>query len=175
MLHLHLMHEEIIRKLRVLGFPEEKLPKMKELRKRYFELSLIRHPDKDTGTNAAFQELLNAYSYIGNLIEKSNNTDVHDTEEDAARKAYKESNIEKVNKTSVTIKISSAHVLAWESVFSEKYGNPIDRSHINATKQWVVPYKVDEKCFGSIKVTIWNLVQKEKSTMLIQGEHLNNI
>ena len=75
---------------------------------------------------------------IGNLVEKSDNRDVNDEEEDVARKKFKESNIEKVNKTSVTIKILTAHITAWESVFTEKYGNPIDKSHINATKQLTV-------------------------------------
>ena len=110
---------------------------------------------------------------IGNLVEKSDNRDVNDEEEDVARKKFKESNIEKVNKTSVTIKILTAHIItAWESVFTEKYGNPNDKSHINATKQWTVPYKLDETAFGTIKVIIWNLVKKEKSTMLIQGEYM---
>ena len=45
------MNQETVRYLRVLGLSEEKLPKMKELRKRYFELSLIRHPDKKTGNS----------------------------------------------------------------------------------------------------------------------------
>ena len=89
-----------------------------------------------------------------------------------ARKEFKENNIERINKTSVTLKIKTAHVKAWESIFTEKYGQPIDNSHINATKQWTVPYRLNENSFGMIKVTIWNLVKKGQSTMLIQGEHL---
>ena len=145
---------------------------MKELRKRYCELSLIRHPDKATGTDEAFQELLHAYGEIGKQIEKSKNTDAGDAEEDEARRKFKESNIERINKTSITIKIMTMHVQTWESIFTEKYGQPIDRSLVNATKQWVVPYRLNENAFGMIKVTIWNLINKEKSTMLIQGEHL---
>ena len=63
------MEKKIVKNLRVLGFPENILPKMKELRKRYLELSFIRHPDKETGTDKAFQELPNAYSEIGKLID----------------------------------------------------------------------------------------------------------
>ena len=103
---------ETMNNLRVLGFPVEVLPKMKALRKRYLGLSLVRHPDKDTGTDEDFQELLHAYNEIGKLVQKSKNSDVNDTEEDAARKEFKESNFEKVNKTSVTIKILTAHVKA---------------------------------------------------------------
>ena len=165
------MEKKIVKNLRVLGFPENILPKMKELRKRYLELSFIRHPDKETGTDKAFQELLNAYSEIGKLIEERENGDVTDTEENEARKAFRKSNGETVNKASGTIKIVTAHVQAWEKVFTEKYGNPIDKSHINATKQWTVPYKLNDMDFGRIKVIIWNLVKKESSTMLIQGEH----
>ena len=128
------MNEKTVKQLKVLGFPETGLPKMKELRKRYLELSLIRHPDKKSGTEELFQELLNAYNDVGNLIEEAQNLDQSDIEEDAARRQFNESNIEKVNKTSVTIKIITAHVKGWDSVFTEKYGNPIDNTHINATK-----------------------------------------
>ena len=85
------MNKETVKNLKVLEFPVDSLPKMKELRKRYCELSLIRHPDKKTGTDADFKELLNAYNEIGKLIEKSKNADVSDVEEDAARKEFKES------------------------------------------------------------------------------------
>ena len=157
--------------LRILGFPEDTLPKMKELRRRYLELSLIRHPDKATGTDEDFQELLYAYESIGKLIEKSENTDREDVEEDEARKKFKESNFEKVNKTSVTVKILATHVEAWNNVFTEKFGNPIVND-ANASKQWSVPYEISQADSGTIKVTIWNLTKKKQSTMLIQGEHM---
>ena len=89
------LSREATKNLRVLEFPEDVLPKMKELRKRYLELSLTRHPDKETGTDEDFQELLNAYMAIGKLIEKSRNQDINDEEEDDARKEFKESNVEK--------------------------------------------------------------------------------
>ena len=145
------MNKEVRKFLNVLGFPEDNLPKMKELRKRYFELSLVRHPDKKNGTDEAFQELLNAYHEIGKLIENTVDTD-GDVEEDAARKAFKESNVEKINKTSVTVKILTSHVSAWDMVFTEKYGNPIDDTP--TTKQWHVPYTINEDAFGVIKVKI---------------------
>ena len=69
-----------------------------------------------------FQELLDAYWAIGNLIEESENYVVDDDEEDLARKEFKQSNVEKINKTSVTIKIKTALVNAWDAVFTEKYG-----------------------------------------------------
>ena len=40
-----------------------KLPKLKEIRKRFLELSLLHHPDKNSGSQEAksrFQEILNA-------------------------------------------------------------------------------------------------------------------
>ena len=42
------LNEETVAKLKVLQFSGDSLPKMKELRKRYLELSLVRHPDKVT-------------------------------------------------------------------------------------------------------------------------------
>ena len=165
------MNAEIKFHLRVLEFPEDKLPKMKELRKRYIRLSLLRHPDKkDTGTDAAFKELLEAYKFIGNLIDKES-CDETDRDEQNARTEYRKNNFEKINKTSVTIKIMTSHVLMWEKVFTENYGAPIDRSDVNNSKQWAVNYNLDDDSSGVIKVTIWNLVEKEKSTMLVQGEN----
>ena len=166
------LNKETIENLEVLGFGGDVLPKMKELRKRYLELSLVRHPDKRSGTDEEFQKLLNAYLEIGKLIEKASNTDTDDREEDKARREFKESNYEKINKASITIKIISSHVMAWEQIFTEEYGNPKNISVANATKQWFVPYKLNEEDFGVIKVTVWNLSKKDKSTMLIQGEHL---
>ena len=54
---------EIQELLEVLGFPKgsKKLPKMKEVRKQFLKLSLIRHPDKPTGSNKDMSILLNAY------------------------------------------------------------------------------------------------------------------
>ena len=72
----------------------------------------------------------------------------------------------------MTIKIKTEHVIAWGKVFEETYGSPVDISEAQNTKQWRVPYKLDDESSGVIKVKIWNLVHKEKSTMLIQGEHL---
>ena len=87
------MNSEIKFHLRVLEFSEEVLPKMKELRKRYIRLSLLRQPDK-AGTDAAFKELLEAYKFIGNLIEKEK-CDELDKDEQRARREYKENNFEK--------------------------------------------------------------------------------
>ena len=168
------MDSQLKYNLKVMGLPETKLPKMKELRKQYLKLSLLRHPDKKStgsGSDELFQELLNAYDFIGNLIKNCKNTDI-DEEEEQARREFEESNFEKVNKTSVTIKIKTQHVKAWGKVFEEKYGCPVDISEAQNTKQWRVPYKLDDESSEVIKVKIWNLVSKEKSTMLIQGEHL---
>ena len=164
------LNRETIKNLKVLGLPEDALPKMKVLRKRYLELSLIRHSDKG-GTDEEFQELLHAYNSIGKLIEKSKNLDKEDLEEEEARKKFKESNVEKINKTSVTIKILSAHVNAWDQVFTEKYGNPTV-NEASDSKQWSIPYRISQVDGGVIKVTIWNLSKKKQSTMLIQGEHM---
>ena len=167
------MDQETQQYLKVLEFPEDRLPKMKELRKRFCELSLIRHPDKRTGTEEAFKELHNAYDNLGKLIEDTSNIDLEDTEEDEAKKAFNNLNVEKVNKASVTIKISTAHVNTWELVFTEKYGNPVDVSIIKATKQWSVPYKLSEESFGVIKVKIWNLVKKENKLGLSSAKLRN--
>ena len=79
---------ETVKNLRVLGFQEDIFPKMKELRKRYLELSHIRHPDKNTGTDEAFKEVLTAYNEIGKLIDENDNDDVTDTEENGSKNRF---------------------------------------------------------------------------------------
>ena len=85
------------------------------------------------------------------MIQNGTNTDL-DEEEELARNEFKESNLGKVIKTSVTIKIKTEHVKAWGKVFKDKYGSPVDTSEAQNTKQWRVPYKLDDESSGVIKV-----------------------
>ena len=55
------MELKVEQALKTMGFQDiTKIPKMKEIRKKWLLLSLINHPDKN-GTNEAFQDLLEAY------------------------------------------------------------------------------------------------------------------
>ena len=51
-----------------------------------------------------------------------------DTEEEDARKHFKEFNWENINKQSVSISILTFHASAWEIILEEKYGKPVDKS-----------------------------------------------
>ena len=61
--------------LTILGFLDTaSLPKLKEIRKKYMELSLIHHPDRNGGSKEAtenFQKILNAYHTAGRACENT--------------------------------------------------------------------------------------------------------
>ena len=68
--------------LKFLQFDD--IPSMKELNTRYRKLALIKHPDKNGGSDSAkedYQHLLNCYRLIGNYI-VDNVTDDDATEEE---------------------------------------------------------------------------------------------
>ena len=69
------MNSEIQKLLEVLGFPKgsKRLPKIKEVRKQFLKLSLIRHPDKATGNNKDMTILIDAYEQVGKIIENMEN------------------------------------------------------------------------------------------------------
>ena len=93
------MNKDIKELLEVLGFPnnQQKLPKMKDVRKQFLKLALIRHPDKATGNEKDMKVLLDAYQRIGKIIEGLVNEDPNDEEEEVARDEFKQFNFSNVN------------------------------------------------------------------------------
>ena len=59
--------------LHLLGFSDvNAVRKVKEIQKKFYQLSIVRHPDKNNGSKeatAAFQELLTAYHVAGKAAE----------------------------------------------------------------------------------------------------------
>ena len=96
------------RLLSILGFPDgiESLPSMRQLKTQYRRTSLKRHPDKPGGTKGHFQELLDAFEKVGNLILNMDQSNLADDEETKARKEFKEFNFTKKNTFSFTIYVS---------------------------------------------------------------------
>ena len=66
------MNETIVAMLLVLGFNEvSKLPKIKDVMKKYYKLALKTHPDKPGGSNEKFQKIEEAFRIVGDYIMKN--------------------------------------------------------------------------------------------------------
>ena len=106
---------------------------------------------------------MNAYKALCNYIDKNvPQENDGDEEETLARKIYKETNVEKINKNLVTIQIPSAHADAWENVLTAKYGpSAKDNSKTDNGKQFDTN--------NGIHIKIWKK-KKFVSTMLIDGK-----
>ena len=164
------------RLLSILGFPDgiESLPSMRQLKTQYRRTSLKRHPDKPGGTKGHFQELLDAFEKVGNLILNMDQSNLADDEETKARKEFKEFNFTKKNTFSFTIYVQTYRFSSWESVLTEKNGEPVDRTEEgghNNGKQWTCRgFQVDGEPKSTMFITLWNKPNSDKSTMLIQAE-----
>ena len=151
------------------GFNSDNPPKMKLIQKRFYQLSLLHHPDRPGGDNLVQQKIAEAYKLIGEYIEK--NFDAKDdSEEEAARQVYKDFNFKNVkeNLFSFTIKIDNDHSFFWESVLTKHYGPPIDRN--TNGKHWKhKSYTDDNSNTGDISIGKWHIPKKDKqSKVLIQ-------
>ena len=67
-------------------------PKMKVITRRFYELSLIHHPDRPGGDNSVYQVISQAYRLIGDYIEKYYDTKNDDPDEDIARHVFRSFN-----------------------------------------------------------------------------------
>ena len=72
--------------MKILRFSDvKKLPKMRELQKQYREQSMARHPDRNDGSKEStldFQRLLDAYQFVGKIVEKENLKNNSDDDEE---------------------------------------------------------------------------------------------
>ena len=173
------MDPQVVKWLHILGFQESdmKCMKMTILNSQWRKMTLLKHPDKPGGKHEDFQELMNAYENLGRIVEQTPPEDPKDHDEVKARKTFNDVNFTTENISSVTINIDTKMVKHWETVLTEKLGDPIDRSKgedgKNNGKQWVDgAYKVDEEeSVSKVYITLWFKQKKEKSTMLIQAEN----
>ena len=172
------MDPEVNTLMKILGFvnPEMSDLKMKTITSQYRRMSLIKHPDKG-GRKEDFQELNRAYEKLGKIINKTPQEDPDDKEETNARDLFKTFNFSKENVESITIFIETNMVKHWETVLTEKFGDPIDRTEEvtgkNNGKQWIDQAFVEGttcKEASKVYITMWNKKLKGRSTMLIQCE-----
>ena len=154
--------------LKFLQFDD--IPSMKELNTRYRKLALIKHPDKNGGSDSAkedYQHLLNCYRLIGNYI-VDNVTDDDATEEEMDHvTTFKNFNFDQRNKYSHTILIENKLTFAWRKVLVGKIGDPEDKGH-NGMIFRLKEFKVDEDVF-SITVTLYEAPKDNQPKLHIQS------
>ena len=151
-------------------------PKMKFIQKRFYQLSLIHHPDRPGGDNLIQQKIAEAFKFIGDYI-INNYTNIDDAEEESARDVYKSfdfSNI-KENIYSFTIKIDNNLSHLWDAVLSKHYGPPVDRK--TNGKHWKhLDYTDDDSNTGVISIGKWHIPKKDKQSKInIQSNTSGNI
>ena len=166
--------------LKVLGLNDvtDHPPKMKVVTRRFYELSLIHHPDRPGGDNPLYQVISQAYRFIGEYIEKHYGTNNDDPDEDIARHVFRSFNFDaiKENLSSFTINIDNGTSLIWDTVLTKHYGKPIDRTRNNNGKHWKHPdYLDDNSNKGHITIGKWHQPKKDNQSKLnIQSSETGN-
>ena len=117
--------------LSILGFGNpEKLPKLKEIRKRFMKLSLVHHPDKNNGSlesKTKFQAILRAYETLGTVLQDTLYDD-DDHEDEVARKMFRQFSFSAVkeNLSSFTIVTEKPLNQVWREILCDNFGQPLD-------------------------------------------------
>ena len=152
--------------LATLGFDESisNLPQMKDVRKKWLRLSLLLHPDKETGDKGKFQKLLNSFKLVCDRI-AGKEYDLSDAEEDIARKMYEQFQFTSVkeNLQTYTFLIDKTMIEIWENVLRSNYGEPDDHGN-NGRK-----FMFNDSCEngGFLHITLYHtgkiLLQAEKN------------
>ena len=157
------MTSPIIKKcLRILDFENlDQVPLMKEVRKRFFHLSIQKHPDKNDGVDKGFGELKSAYDILCKFINENTEFDSADEEEVLTRKQFAEANIVIMNKESITVKVSSMFIPFYEKILEEQFGSPTDQSDSNNGKK----YKAENEVY----ITTYHKKKESHSTVFVQG------
>ena len=175
------MDEKIRAALSVLGFKDsytiEKVPKMKEVTKKFHKLALANHPDKG-GDEEVCKKVTEAYRLVGDLIEKQKNDipadDLFDFEEDVAMKTFEQfkANV-KQNMKSFTIHIENSTSFAWEVILTKHFGSPMDRNSNGL--HWSVKKYSDGNIVGNVTIGKWHKPKKDNQSKLhIQSNETGN-
>ena len=162
--------------LATLGINDVRHLKMKVVQKKFYQMSLIHHPDKPGGDTIKQQKLNEAYQIIGDSIVDNDDIRV-DSEEEAARHVFKSFNFNNIKENiySFTIKIDNHLSHIWDTVLSEHYGQPIDRN--TNGKHWKHHnYTDDNANSGEISIGKWHIPKKDKQSKInIQSNTFGNL
>lgn len=160
--------------LEILGFKDEKVPKMKHFEKKYHKLAMVHHPDKG-GDENYFKSITEAYRIVGEYLEEEVLDESDDFEEEIARKTFKSFNFSNIkeNMKSFTINIDNSSSTTWEKVLTIHYGQPLDKK-VNGL-HWKVKKYTDGNVTANIMIGKWHIPKKDKqSKLLIQSNENGN-
>ena len=147
------------------------IPTMKELNTRYRRLALLKHPDKNGGSDTSkeeYQQLQKFYKSIGNYIIE-NDTSVCDDEERDHFEAFKNFNFDKKNKLCHTVLIENKLTSSWKQVLCSKLGEPENKGKGPGLIYKVPKYSVNDDLFD-ITVTLYEVPKDNKSKLHVQGQ-----
>ena len=160
--------------LEILGFKDEKVPKMKHIEKKYHKLAMVHHPDKG-GDENYFKSITEAYRIVGEYLEEEVLDESDDFEEEIARKTFKSFNFSNIkeNMKSFTINIDNTSSTTWEKVLTIHYGQPLDKKFNGL--HWKVKKYTDGNVTANIMIGKWHIPKKDKqSKLLIQSNENGN-
>ena len=144
------------------------IPTMKELNTRYRRLALLKHPDKNGGSDKSkeeYQQLQNHYKVLGNFIVE---TDVdRDEEERDHVTTFKNFNFDKRNSKSHTILLENKLTKAWKEVLIRKYNEPENKG-TNGLIFKLENFSVNEEIF-IVTITLYEDPNDKQPKLHIQG------
>ena len=170
------MNETIVAMLLVLGFNEvSKLPKIKDVMKKYYKLALKTHPDKPGGSKEKFQKIEEAFRIVGDYIMK-NTVENDDPEECLAKDLFKDIfsqfNTTKENKKCTTVLINNYHNFAWDTALTNYCGEGIEKAE--GEKHWRDEGFITNGKQTTVTIRKWaNPKNDGKSKMNIQSKNLD--
>ena len=169
--------EEIKKYLSILKIEDENSMDLRQVKTSYLKLALVTHPDK-TGkdSNAAFQELKEAYENIRDHIREKSNIDEEAKAESDDIERFFDDNFEKFNvpqenNGSFTVFIENSLAQAWQDCITSILGEPkvkINSNGVECDRSWKVSYTQQK----TIDITIHiykNPRNKTGSKLMLQG------
>ena len=164
------LSEEICEFMKVLGFDNVRhIPKLKEVKKSYYDRSKEIHPDKHMNENESvkksfeeqFKKLHTAYTTISRFIIENATNEDDDEEESWARKEFESANVMTMNTKSVTLSIPREHTNAWVDILCENFGRPVDQTSSYNGLQF--------KTKNGTSIKIWTKKRTKRNTMFVDG------
>lgn len=95
----------------------------REVLKRYRKLAKINHPDRNGGTNEAFQDIQNIYRKIVDFLEKKYTFETKCDDEDWDKEFFTKNNFAKQHISSTVVVLQNEYTNQWQEVFADLYGN----------------------------------------------------
>ena len=158
---------QIEQDLMMFGFANEldvKLSK-REVLIRYHRLAKLNHPDRNGGTNVAFQDIQNVFRRIVDFLEKKSATQSESVDADWDKEFFTKNNFPKQHKTSTVVILQNEYTNQWQEVFTDLYG--AGKSLANGAAGSIFKYK-------ELTITLYDKPKSDSKTKVhIQGSNVD--